>query len=272
MPGVGRAPASRIDLPPVIGHRGAAAMAPENTLAGLRRAHELGCRWVEFDVRLTVDDELVLMHDERLDRTTDCRGKARALPFVTIGQCDAGRRFDPAFAGERVPSLAEAIALIGQLGLGADVELKPARGDAGSIGRATADLLARAWPEHLPPPLVSSFSCEALAAARERSPQLACAFLIDNPARGRWRRAEALSCHAIGAEQRRLRPAIVAELRAAGYCVLAYTVNDAARACELFDWGVSSVISDVPHMILAAISEASDRPPAALSHDREPLP
>ena len=63
-----------IDLPPVIGHRGAAASAPENTLAGIPRAHAVGCRWVEFDVKLSFDNVPVLMHDDRLDRMTDGEG------------------------------------------------------------------------------------------------------------------------------------------------------------------------------------------------------
>ena len=86
-------------LPAVIGHRGAAASAPENTLAGLREARELGCRWVEFDVRLTADKQLILLHDDRVERTTDGRGSAAALPLVTLRRYDAagwwGRRGYP---------------------------------------------------------------------------------------------------------------------------------------------------------------------------------
>src|SRR5207302_11253553 len=89
-------------LPPVIGHRGAAGRAPENTLAGLRRAKALGCAWVEFDVRLTGDGALVLCHDARLDRTTDGHGRVAALSLAAIRGCDAGRWFHPAFAGELV--------------------------------------------------------------------------------------------------------------------------------------------------------------------------
>src|SRR5437016_10954345 len=88
-------------LPPVIGHRGAAARAPENTLAGLRCARELGCRWVEFDVRLTADGALVLCHDARLDRTTTGSGRVSTQSLAAIRECDAGSRFDPAFADER---------------------------------------------------------------------------------------------------------------------------------------------------------------------------
>ena len=122
------------DLPPVIGHRGAAGCAPENTLAGLRRAGALGCRWVEFDVRLTADGELVLLHDDRLDRTTDGRGKVRALPLSEIRRHDAGKWFDAGFAGERVPTLAEAIAALAELGIGANVELKSGRRGAVETG------------------------------------------------------------------------------------------------------------------------------------------
>jgi glycerophosphoryl diester phosphodiesterase len=260
-----RAGAARFEgvTAPVIGHRGAAACAPENTLAGLRRARALDCRWVEFDVRLTADGRLILLHDDRLDRTTDGRGKARALPLAAIRRFDAGAWFAPAFAGEPVPTLEEAVGALGQLGLGANVEIKAARGRAAETGAAAAEVLARLWPPQLPAPLISSFLPEALAAARDRAPGIARGLLFRAVPRN-WRvRAEALGCVTIHAEQRRLRPAIVAEIRRSGYDVLAYTVNDAARARELFAWGITSVFSDVPHMILAAAPDGRARSIAA---------
>lgn len=248
-------PASPPLLPPVIGHRGAAGCAPENTLAGLRRAAALGCRWVEFDVRLTADGELILLHDARLERTTNGRGKARALPLSAIGRFDAGAWFDPGFAGERVPSLADAIAVLAEAGLGANIELKAERRCAVETGAAVAELLIRLWPRQLPGPLVSSFVTTALAAARRSAPTIAGGLLLGRVPRNWRRRADALGCTTVNADHRRLRPGIVAEIRRAGYPVLAYTVNDAARARELFDWGVTSVFSDVPHMILAALPQ-----------------
>lgn len=246
-------------FPLVIGHRGAAGCAPENTLGGLRRAQTLGCRWVEFDVRLTADGELILLHDEWLERTTDGRGKARALPLSKIRRHDAGGWFGPSFTGERVPTLAEAIDVLGELGLGANVELKAGRGRETETGAAAGDLLARLWPPQLPAPLVSSFLPAALAAVRERAPAIARGLIVRGLPR-HWRiRAESLGCVTIHAEHRRLRPAIVAEIRESGYSVLAYTVNDAARARELFGWGVASVFSDVPHLILDVASDGASR-------------
>jgi glycerophosphoryl diester phosphodiesterase len=244
-------------LLPVIGHRGAAARAPENTCAGLRRARALGCRWVEFDVRLTGDGELILLHDERLERTTNGRGKVRAQPLAAIRRCDAGAWFAPCFAGEPVPTLAEAIAVLAEEGLGANVELKAARSRAAATGAAAADLLSRLWPPELPGLLISSFLPEALMTARDHAPAIARGLLCGAIPRD-WRaRAERLGCVTINADHRRLRPAAVAEIRQLGYSVLAYTVNDAARARELFAWGVTSVFSDVPDLILAETQGAS---------------
>jgi glycerophosphoryl diester phosphodiesterase len=246
-------------LPSVIGHRGAAGCAPENTLVGLRHAKALDCRWVEFDVRLTGDGEPILLHDDRLHRTTDGHGTAARLPLAAIRRRDAGSWFSPDFAGEPIPTLAEAVALLAKLGLGANIELKAGRAGAADIGRVAAGVLARLWPPQLPAPLISSFSPEALTAARQSAPQLARGMLCRSVPRDWRERAENLGCVSIHADHRRLSPATVAEIRAWGYAVLAYTVNEPARAEVLLSWGVASVFSDVPHIILAALSGGSSR-------------
>ena len=263
--GKGATPRAHLDrvLPPVIGHRGAAACAPENTLAGFRKAKELDCRWVEFDVRLTADDQLILLHDEKLERTTNGRGKAALLPLAEIRRYDAGCRFGPSFRGERVPTLADAVVLLGELGVGANVELKAVRGREAETGAMAAALLRRVWPPQLPAPLISSFSPNALAAAQACAPRIGRGILFHSVPKN-WRLlAERLGCVTIHAYHRNLDPALVAEIRESGYPLLAYTVNDPARAYTLFCWGVTSVFSDVPHILSAAAESATCLPAAA---------
>jgi len=233
-------------LPPVIGHRGAAAYAPENTLAGLRRAKALGCSWVEFDVRLTADNQPVLLHDNRLERTTDGRGRVSAMSLAAVRRHDAGQWFHSSFAGERVPTLEEALMLLAELGLGANVELKAARGKEAVTGAVVAELLARTWPADPAHLLISSFQRAALAAARDRAPHIARGILFRRVPKD-WRKlAAGLGCLTVHADQQRLRSAVLSEIRRAGYSLLAYTVNDPERAKILFDFGVKSVFSDVP--------------------------
>ena len=155
----------------MIGHRGAAARAPENTLAGLREAHELGARWVEFDVMLSRDGVPVLIHDETLQRTTDGRGAVARHTAAEIRPLDAGAWFAPEFAGERVPTLEEAVALLLELGLHANVEIKPATGhEVGDRRGGRRRCLQRLWPKTGPRLLLSSFERDALAAAQRVAP------------------------------------------------------------------------------------------------------
>ena len=115
----------------VVGHRGAAAHAPENTIASLARGQNDGADEVEFDVQRTADGVPVLLHDDTLDRTTSGSGPLRARTWRELGALDAGSWFAPRFAGERIPSLADVCAWAKTARVDLSVELKqpaPAEG------------------------------------------------------------------------------------------------------------------------------------------------
>ena len=243
-------------LPRVIGHRGAAGRAPENTLAGFRVAKSLGCTWVEFDTRLTGDGALVVCHDDSLERTTGERGAISTLPLAKIRAFDAGRRFDPCFAGERIPTLTEALALCRELDLGANIEIKAETGQGPAAACAIAEILDR-LADRLPPVLISSFIENAVAEAERQMPTIPRAMLFRKVPRNWVKIAQTLGCTTVNADQRQLTERLVARIDAAGYPVLAYTVNDPARARQLFGWGVTSVFSDVPDIILAEAAPGS---------------
>lgn len=247
--------AGALGLPAVIGHRGAAAYAPENTIAGLRKAASLGTRWVEFDVRLTGDGVLVLLHDDRIDRTSDGRGEAGAIPLAELKRRDFGAWFSSAFRGERLPTLEEAVAALAELGLGANVEIKPAPGAEEATGRAVGERLPALWPASLPPPLVSSFKPESLAGCRAAAPGLALGLLLKKLEPGWRERAERLGCRTLHVDQRQLDERRAAEVREAGYPLLTYTVNDPARARLLFAWGADAVFSDCPDRVATVLAD-----------------
>jgi glycerophosphoryl diester phosphodiesterase len=95
-----------------IGHRGAAGSAPENTIVSMKRALSIGVDAVEFDVHRTLDNQLVVIHDPTIDRTTTGQGIVGQLTLAEIRQFDAGQIMGSAFAGERVPTLAELVAAV----------------------------------------------------------------------------------------------------------------------------------------------------------------
>jgi glycerophosphoryl diester phosphodiesterase len=240
-------------LPKVIAHRGASAAAPENTLAAFRRAAEEGAAWIECDVKLTADGRPVVIHDDMLDRTTDGGGPVADAPLDTVGALDAGGWFGPEFRGEPVPTLEETLDLLAELGLGANLEIKPCPGR----DRETAEVIGRvvAAQGRDVPVLFSSFAREALAAARDVAPSVPRGLLVE-ALPDDWREeAETLDVVAIHADHATLSPEQVATMHAAGYRVLAWTVNDDTRARALVDMGVDAVITDVPARMKTALGD-----------------
>lgn len=237
-------------LPRVIGHRGAAGHAPENTLAGFRAAAKLGVRWVEFDVHLSLDGVPVLLHDDTLDRTTDGKGAVGNLTLGTLQGYDAGQWYSNAYQGERIPTLSEAIRLLASLGMGANVEIKPSAGRETATGHAVGRILREEWPSNLPAPLVSSFTPASLAALRHAAPMFQRGLLLSRVGRDWGDQMQALDCRTLHCNHRNLDKAVAREIRRSGYPLLCYTVNDRNRANTLFEWGVDAVISDHPDRML----------------------
>jgi glycerophosphoryl diester phosphodiesterase len=235
-----------IDIPQIIGHRGAKASAPENTLASIGKAHQQGAMWVEFDVKLTSDGVPILIHDATLERTTSGQGEVCNRSLQDIRRLDAGRWFGPSFAGERVPTLAEALDLMAARNMGFNLEVKPCPGRARETAEVAARMVKERWPADCPAPIFSSFSLDSLEAVRRTVPEFALGYLIEKLPVDWRENAEALGCAAIHPNHRHLTREQVREIKAAGYAVLAWTVNEVGRGRDLLSWGVDSLITDCP--------------------------
>jgi len=241
-------------LPRVIGHRGAAALAPENTLAGLRRAAATGVTWVEFDVMLTGDAVPVLFHDDNLKRITGRNAPMSGTPYEIVRGLDAGAWFGPEFAGERIPTLEAALALVRDLGLCANIEIKPTPGRDRETAAAVVETILRCWPARAPSPLISSFKRDCLAVVRDRAPDLPRGLLALRLPRDWLSAVRALACSTVHVAGRRLTAKRAARIKTAGYGLAAFTVNDVARARTLLGWGVDSIITDSPDVMVAALA------------------
>ncbi|MCG8508128.1 MAG: glycerophosphodiester phosphodiesterase [Rhodospirillales bacterium] len=237
-------------VPTVIAHRGASGSAPENTLAAMRKAAELGARWVEFDVMLCAGDVPILMHDDDVSRTTDGSGPVADISLSAIAKLDAGSWFGDRFAGEPVPTLEQTIVVLTELGLGANIEIKPSPGADAVTAREALAVVASQWPSTLPAPLISSFSTVALEVARDLAPEIPRAFLTSRLQRD-WRaQSEKLKCEGLHVNQRYLTEKRTKNVLDAGYALRCYTVNDPSRAATLFGLGVDGVFSDYPERLM----------------------
>ena len=138
----------------------------------------MGFLGVEFDVMLAGGDLPVLIHDETFERTTSGKGSVPLLAYTDIERFDAGGWHSAAFKGERVPTFEMAAKLCRDLGLWANVEIKPAKGCEAQTGRAVAQMTQDLWRGADLPPVLSSFSMDALAAAKEVAPSLPSGLLV----------------------------------------------------------------------------------------------
>lgn len=240
---------SALKLPSVIGHRGCAAYAPENTLEAIRTAADMGVKWVELDVKLTKDSVPIIFHDDTLERTTNGSGNVADATYEDIRALEAGSWFSEGFVGVQIPTLEEALDTILQHDLGVNLEIKPCPGREKETAEVMLDFLTQGWDDtgNL---LVSSFSYVSLEVALDMAPQYARGFLLEDEWPENWRElADYLQVATLNFNGNTASREQIEDLMELQKPVLAYTINDPIRARLLRQWGVDAFFTDDPEAV-----------------------
>lgn len=238
-----------LKLPKIIGHRGAASYAPENTLEGIHTAADMGVKWVELDVKLTRDQVPVMFHDDTLERTTNGAGKVAETDYDDLKALEAGSWFGDSFAGIKIPTLEEAIETLIERKLGFNLEIKPCPGREKETAEVALDQLTQLWDEQ-DKVLISSFQHVSLETALDMAEDWPRGLILPKDWPENWADlAEYLKVQTINVNGNDSSRDAIEEVIDRNYRVLAYTINDPVRARELQGWGVDGFFSDAPDVI-----------------------
>ncbi len=241
----------------MIAHRGGGSTAPENTLAALEAGLRHGYRAVEFDVMLSRDGIGVVMHDPDFGRTVPGTGTIAGTDVADLAKLDAGSWFSADFAGEPVPLFVAFAEWCKAHGTWMNVEIKPAPGHDTATGRWVAETVRTLFADESDAarlPLLSSFSAEALRAARSAAPELPRAIAFEGLPDDWEQQARELGVLSVHVDHKLLTPALAQAVKAAGFGLFCYTVNDSERVRTLLSWGVDAICTDRIDLLAADFS------------------
>ena len=242
--------AGLLDIPKIIGHRGACAVAPENTLISIRHAAQAGAKMVEVDVRLSADGIPIVLHDDTLERTTNGSGRAGDFRFAELRQLDAGYWKAPRFTGEPIPSLRDVILLCKILKIGINIELKPNPGQVVETAQIALTLARALWPPALPLPIVSSFWPECLQISLQLVPHWPRGLLFDQRPADWLLIADTVQANTLHLHQAQETCETLRQFQCQHRPILLYTVNDPNAAKDWFAAGATALITDEPAALM----------------------
>ncbi|WP_028670910.1 glycerophosphodiester phosphodiesterase family protein [Saccharospirillum impatiens] len=234
---------------PLIAHRGASLLAPENTLGAMTKTRDIGTPWVEIDVNRLGDGTLVMFHDDQLGRLTSARGRLCDQRWEDVQSLDIGSHFSADYSGERMARLSQALDHIQALDLGLNLEIKVyPEFTPEQIVFDTIKALDTQW-HNFGKLLISSFNTEVLDLLHHWRPSWQCGHLWERIPNDWARRADALNLVSVHCDHRFLTPELARSIRASGLDLYCYTVNDRERAAQLMDLGVDGIITDDPVLL-----------------------
>ncbi len=233
-----------------VAHRGFSDRYPENTLVAIRAAIDAGADGCEFDVYSCQDNTVVLMHDKTVERTTNGKGKVTQLNLAALQSLDAGSWKDAKFAGEKVPTLKEALGVLRDSGCQGVIEIKM----EGISQQVIDDVRKMKMVDQV---AVIAFSQDVVREIRSLEPSLTCAWLSGEKLKGTtqenadWIEQHAKQCDAkiVDLSYKMLSEELVRELKRRGLAVWTWTVDDPAMMKKLQAWGVDSITTNRPDLM-----------------------
>ncbi|MDO1605766.1 glycerophosphodiester phosphodiesterase family protein [Lactobacillus sp. YT155] len=233
----------------IYAHRGVSSIRPENTIAAFKELSKTNVDWLETDISITSDEELFILHDDYLDRTTNISGAITTLNSAEVKKADAGSWFDSDFVNEHVPTVHETIDLINKQHLNVNIELKAVVADnANHLADVLVEKLNKEIDRLNPEVevLISSFNPIMLLKLQRLKPELKYACLFKKETLDDDWNLYLQACHAqaIHVENKTLTKEKVQEFKKHGYEVNVWTVDDKARANQLFNWGVDGIFTN----------------------------
>ncbi|WP_019003971.1 glycerophosphodiester phosphodiesterase [Cohnella laeviribosi] len=237
-----------------IAHRGASGHAPENTMAAFERCIELGATAIETDVQMTSDGSLVLIHDESLARTAGSPKLVKDVTLEELQRLDAGSWFDPAFRGERVPTLRELLELVKPYSLLLNLELKNGVVPYPGLEEAVVEEVRRFGMSDRV--ILSSFNHYSLVKCKRLAPEVRTGILYMEGLYEPWDYASRIGAEALHAYHYAVLPEWVAQAAERGIAYHPFTVNEPAEMRRLLAAGVSGIITDYPDRLAELLKDA----------------
>ncbi|MDQ0198350.1 glycerophosphodiester phosphodiesterase [Neobacillus ginsengisoli] len=232
-----------------IGHRGAAGYCPENTFASFNKALEMGVDYLEIDVQMTRDGELVVIHDSTVNRTTDGKGKVKDFTLQEIQALDAGSWFNPTFSGERIPSFKEFLEnFAGKTGIVIELK-KPSLypGIEEKVAKELKKRTQRLTEEHKI--IVQSFDRKSLKRFHNLMPSIPIGVLIKNTGRGiSNKELNSFSHYAsyVNPKITMVNPRLIRRLHRNGFKTIIWTVKNKQEMKALQQLHLDGIVSDFP--------------------------
>ncbi len=237
----------------LVGHRGAAGRAPENTMASFKLAQKLGADLVECDVHVSKDGRVIVIHDASLERTTDRKGRIKNLTAAQICRADAGAKYSKKFRGERVPLLSDLLSWAKNqqsrqgLPLGVVIEIKhhPVR-YPGIEKKVVAEVLKHGMEERA---ILIAFDHAIVKRAKAVSQKIATGILYDKPLKNPFARAKAMKADAIFPRRNFVTKQLARKARKAGVAVATWTVNERPEMKRIVASGIDAITTNFPDIL-----------------------
>ena len=229
-------------FPKIIGHRGIPHLTPENTMASFRAAVENGADGLETDVQMTKDGELVLIHDETLDRTTNGKGLVLTHTLSELKSLDTGSKFDPAFKNEKIPTLREFLEFVSGRDLLINIEIKSGVVLYPGIERKLIHMLHEFGLGHKT--IISSFNHYALVTCKEIDSGIKTGILYMAGLYNPWDYAKTVHADALHPLFYSVRPETIGGMKASGLLIHPYTVDSPGDMKNMIALGASGIITN----------------------------